>query len=262
MTAADPPLTEAQRREFASQGFVVLRGAVPATAVAAACARIDTALAGDRSVGRNREYAEKSYCPDILETEEILALFDGVPRTAVDALFGGTGLAHLTNVQIALRPPEYRGELGHWGAHIDGFPSAANGIPAKQIGRHTAIVGVFLSRAEQPGMGNLWVWPGSHRPMAEAMRRLAAPRFLAEHGAEALHAAALDAAVRSADGIELTVEPGDAVLCHHLLAHAAGGNLSVQTRYAAYFRVMHPEDCHTNVAPLTDVGLFFDGIAW
>ncbi|HEX6443248.1 MAG TPA: phytanoyl-CoA dioxygenase family protein, partial [Stellaceae bacterium] len=229
MTPADPPLTEAQRRQFASQGFVVLRDAVPATAVAAARARIDAALAADRSIGRNREYAEKSYCPDILETEEILALFEGRPRAAVDALFGRSGLARLTNAQIALRPPEYRSEIGHSGAHIDGFPSAANGIPARQIGRHTAIVGVFLSRAEQPGMGNLWVWPGSHRPMAEAMRRLEAPQLLAEHGAEALHAAAIEAAVRLADGIELAVEPGDAVLCHHLLAHAVGGNLSVQT---------------------------------
>jgi len=157
-----------------------------------------------------------------------------VPRAAVDALFGRPGLARLTNVQIALRPPEYRSEIGHWGAHIDGFPSAANGIPAKQIGRHTAIAGAFLSRAEQPGMGNLWVWPGSHRSMAEAMRRLDAPRFLAEHGAEALHAAAIEAAMRSEDGIELTVDPGDVVLCHHLLADAVGGNLSVQTRYAAY----------------------------
>jgi len=77
MTTADPPLTEAQRGEFAAQGFVLLREAVPASAVAAARARIDAALAADRSIGRIKEYAEKSYCPDILAADEILALFGG-----------------------------------------------------------------------------------------------------------------------------------------------------------------------------------------
>jgi hypothetical protein len=262
MSVAHEPLTDAQLRQFGSEGFLLLRDAVPAAAVDTARARIDAALAADRSIGRIKEYASKSYCPEILDAPEILALFDGVPRAAIDALFGATGLARLANVQIALRPPEYRTETGHWGAHIDGFPSGANGIPARQIGRHTAIVGVYLSRAEQPGMGNFCVWPGSHRRIGETMRRLDAERFLDEHGAEALHAAVIGSAGEPENAIELAVEPGDAVLCHHLLAHAAGWNLSVQTRYAVYFRVLHRLDHERNTRPLTKVGLFYDGLAW
>jgi ectoine hydroxylase-related dioxygenase (phytanoyl-CoA dioxygenase family) len=107
------------------------------------------------------------------------------------------------------------------------------------VTRHTALIGVYPSEACQD-MGNLTVWPGSHHRIAQFMRDIGAPRYLRQNGAEALLAAAMKTRLGKSE--QLTVAPGDAVIAHHLLAHCAAWNLSLQIRYAVYFRLRHCED--------------------
>lgn len=61
---------------------------------------------------------------------------------------------------------------------------------------------------------------------------------------------------------QLTVGPGDAVLAHHLLTHSSARNLSLQIRYAVYFRVLHRDDDAYDLAPLTSESRFFAGVPW
>lgn len=252
-------LAERQLDSFSHDGFLVLPQAVPPEQIAAARAAIDDALASDRSIGRLTHYLSNSFCPDTLQDPRLLALFENGPFTATEALFGAS--PRIYDVQVALRFPEERTEPGQWPPHIDGFPSGLNSISVGQVDRQTAVVGVYLTRAEQPNMGNLAVWPGSHRRLAARMASLDAPSFLARHGAERLHAEAL-AQISADEPMHLTVEPGDAIVCHHLLAHSAAWNLSLHTRYAVYFRVLHPNDDPSSAAALTDVSRFFESVCW
>jgi hypothetical protein len=254
-------LNEAQKAEFAARGLVVLRRAVPEPLVAAARAKIDVSLAADRGIGRNREYTDKSFCPDLIHDPAIFALLNepGLPG-AVEQLFGGAGTAHCNDsAQIALRFPDMKSEPGHWGPHIDGFPAGDNGVPKGAVWRQTALIGVYLSGARE-NMGNLTVWPGSHRAVARAMRALDAPSYLEQHGAEALLAAAMQADLGAPE--QIAVALGDAVIAHHLLAHSVAWNLSLQLRYAVYFRLLHRDDDPRDPAPLMDARRFFTGVIW
>lgn len=253
-------LSEAQRTEFGARGLVVLRGAVRETLIAAARAKIDASLAADRSVGRNREYTDRSFCPDLIHDPAIFALLHESGLVGdVEQLFGAPGTARRNDsAQIALRFPEMKAEPGNWGPHIDGFPAGINGVPTGTVWRQTALIGVYLSDARE-NMGNLTVWPGSHRAVARAMRSFDAPSFLKQHGAEALLAAAMKTDLGAAE--QLAVAPGDAVIAHHLLAHGVAWNLSLRLRYAVYFRLLHRDDDPRDPAPLMDERRFFAGVS-
>jgi hypothetical protein len=254
-------LGEGQKAAFAARGFVLLRRVAPDALVAAAKAKIDRSVAADASVGRNRDYVERSFCPDLIEDAAIFALLRGTGLVgAVEELFGAAGTSRVNDTaQIALRFPEMRRKPGQQDPHIDGFPAGNNGVPAGAVWRQTALIGVYLSEARQ-NMGNLVVWPGSHRAVARIMRELDAPNFLRAHGAEALLAAAMKAELGAPEPV--TVAPGDAVIAHHLLAHGVAWNLSLRLRYAVYFRLTHRDDDPRDPAPLTDERRFFAGVPW
>jgi hypothetical protein len=254
-------LSAAQKADFAERGFVALRGAAPDLLVAAAKAKIDASLANDDSVGRNRDYVERSFCPDLVSDGAIFALLrDTGLIGAVEQLFGAAGASRVNDTaQIALRFPDMRRKPGHQGPHIDGFPAGNNGVPTGTVWRQTALVGVYLSEA-RADMGNLVVWPGSHRRVAAFMRANDAPSFLRANGAEALLAAAMKTDLGAPE--QLVVAPGDAVIAHHLLAHSVAWNLSLRLRYAVYFRLMHRDDDPRDPAPLMGERRFFAGVTW
>ncbi|HEX4113552.1 MAG TPA: phytanoyl-CoA dioxygenase family protein [Stellaceae bacterium] len=254
-------LSAAQKTEFGERGLVSLRRAVPEALVAAAKAKIDASLAADRSTGRLPYFSANSFCPDLIEDATIFALLrDSGLIDALDDLFGRRGATRCSDTaQIALRLPDDKSQPGHWGPHIDGFPAGLNTVPRGTVHRQTAIAGIYLSAARE-NMGNFMVWPGSHRRVAKFMRAVDAPKFLAARGAEALLAAAMKCDLGAPE--QLIVEPGDAVIAHHLLAHSVTWNLSLHPRYAVYFRLLHRDDDPGDPAPLMDERRFFDGVAW
>jgi hypothetical protein len=76
-------------------------------------------------------------------------------------------------------------------------------------------------------MGNLWVWPGSHR---------AGAAYLREHGPDALLEIAHPAYPMAAPQ-RVVGRAGDLYLAHYLLGHNMGGNLSSEVRRVVYFSV-------------------------
>jgi hypothetical protein len=266
------------RTDFARDGYVLLRGAVPEERVRRARAAISASLARDAHAGRAPRSVGGNHCPELARDAALLALLEPL-RGRADTLFGERthddgllrAIRRLTlraiarlrgrRAQIALRFPvaEPSGDA-RFGLHLDGYPTGMNGVPRGTLFRSTLLVGVYLTEVAGPDRGNLVVWPGSHRRYARFFRELDAPRFLVERGPEALlrEIQAFDAG----EPRQLEMRPGDAVIAHHLLGHGTADNLSTQTREAVYFRLLHPEDRASDPRPLLDESRFFEGVAF
>ena len=117
-----------------------------------------------------------------------------------------------------------------------------NGVPKGTISNFTALVGVVLSDIPDADMGNLTVWPGSH---------LQYEQYFRDRGPEALLNGMPD--VPLSDPVQLTGQPGDAVLCHYQLGHGIAGNSSPDIRYAIYFRLKHVEHDAVHWECMTDI---------
>jgi ectoine hydroxylase-related dioxygenase (phytanoyl-CoA dioxygenase family) len=124
---------------------------------------------------------------------------------------------------VALNIPPFVHRPG--GPHIDGLtPLGADGSP----GTFTMLAGILLTDQMQEEMGNLWVWPGSHRSTAA---------YLREHGREALSTSAPYPPVDLSEPRQVTGRAGDLLLAHYLLGHNIGGNTSNVIRETVYFRL-------------------------
>jgi hypothetical protein len=247
-------LTTADRARFADEGYLMLRGAIDPARVRAAREAIAAALAADESVGAMSQYLADTFCPKIVDHPAILALFEPLRATAAALL--GTDPRPPPHAQIAIRFPQRSSTDPRHNYHLDGFPSGPNGVPSGAIHRHTLLAGAYLTALRGPDRGNFVVWPRSHRAIARFLSELDAAAFLAAHGAEALLAR-----IRAHDlgiaPVQILAEPGDAILAHHLLAHGAADNLSMQLRETVYFRLIHPAHDPRDIAPLVDPTLFF-----
>jgi ectoine hydroxylase-related dioxygenase (phytanoyl-CoA dioxygenase family) len=118
----------------------------------------------------------------------------------------------------------------------------SNSVPKGTISNFTALVGVVLSDIPRADMGNLTVWPGSH---------LQYEQYFRDSGPEALLNGMPD--VAQSDPVQLTGQPGDAVLCHYQLGHGIAGNSSPDIRYAIYFRLKHVEHDAVHWECMTDI---------
>ncbi len=63
-----------------------------------------------------------------------------------------------------------------------------------------------------------------------------------------------------AGSVQLTGEPGDAVLCHYQLGHGITGNSSPNIRYAIYFRLTHVDHDAIHWECMTDIWREWEGL--
>jgi hypothetical protein len=250
-------LSEEQLREFGERGYVVVRGVIPAAALAAANAAIDRLVA--ESPPRPGHTGQLFYWVDRLtaEGEEAERTPIGVEgkgyegrepataspataaatRAAVRGLMFDTPLRELARAlvepgaigvafdqaQIALNYPGWSHRPGR--GHVDGCQYGADGRP----GSFTALAGVLLSDQTTENAGNLWVWPGTHRATAALFR---------EQGPEGLVASGHYPDVPHPEPEQVLGRAGDVVLAHYLLSHNTGGNYEGdRVRRAVYYRL-------------------------
>ncbi|MEZ5135267.1 MAG: phytanoyl-CoA dioxygenase family protein, partial [Acidimicrobiales bacterium] len=118
------------------------------------------------------------------------------------------------------------------GGHIDGY-----GLPGQtEPATFTMLAGIYLDDESEPGRGNLWVWPGSHRVHEELFR---------ERGTDALmddasmggHACLLPDAPDFGPGRPVLARRGDVVLAHYMLAHNQSDNMWSPLRRIVYYRL-------------------------
>jgi hypothetical protein len=208
-------------------GWALFPAAVPGNLVSTAT----TAIAGDRAQyydpERQREYDNISYCPDLRGEPPIMELLTHSPAKAIlDRALGWNEIAH-DGGQIAIRQAHNTDRRHPPEPHIDGIATGTNGLArGSPISNFTALVGVFLTRVDTEFAGNFTVWPGSHHRLEAYFR---------ERGAQAMHEGMPQ--IELGQPVQLFADPGDVVLCHYQLAHAAAVNLSANDRIAIYFRV-------------------------
>ena len=243
-------LSETQKEILVRDGFVKLPGAVPGHLVDAALRAINASL-GSEGIDPARlvTFRAQSYCPELQGAPAILDLLNasGLLEYAESAIGAGK-LLPVQSGQIALRFPTLE-PLRPAHPHLDGMYTPTNGVPEGAIRNFTALIGVHLSQASGPDMGNLWVWPGTHRLYEQYFR---------ERGPQAL----LEGmpAVELPEPRQLIADPGDAVLCHYQLGHGIGGNSSPHIRYAIYFRLSHIEHDTNHWECMTDIWREWEGM--
>jgi hypothetical protein len=208
---------EQWKQELKEKGYTHLRGVVPPDMIAAARAEIDGLYqAAPRSETGGAELDSKG-CKSVQNLLRKPPMSD-----YVEAALGWDNLAwYQEHAQIAYIPARRSSTPWQHGPHIDGFfDKGTDPVP------FSLLVGVYVSSTPKPFAGNFVVWPGSH---------LTHEKYFREHGRDAWHAG--QPYLYYAHSVQLLLEPGDAVLCHYLLAHAAAENTSDVDRIAAYFRI-------------------------
>jgi hypothetical protein len=243
-------LTPQQKQEFFQNGFVKLPGAVSQDLVDAARRAINASL-GNQGIDPAllTQFRSRSYSPELQGTPEITDLIQAssVWEYAESAIGAGR-IRPVRSGQIALRFPSMDPPREP-GAHIDGMYSPTNGVPKGTIANFTALVGIVLSEVSHDYMGNLAVWPGTHRIYEQYFR---------EHGSEALLEGMPK--VELPVPVQITGSPGDAVLCHYQLAHGIAGNSSPGIRYAIYFRLKHVDHDAIHWECMTDIWREWEGM--
>jgi hypothetical protein len=220
-------LTREQVRRFADDGFLVASGLVDADRVAAALAVVDDLIASSPPlVGHTGHYFYWNQ-----EAPQLLATLSGTAAWDAACQLTNDDLEAPRHVQVALTHPPFVHRPG--GGHLDGFHALTEyGGPFS----FTLLAGVVLSDQSRDYMGNLFVWPGSHRAIAAYERA---------HGAGAAVAAVVRSGtaqppmIRSSP-VQVHASPGDVVFAHYLLAHNIGGNTSDIIRKTIYMRLSRP----------------------
>jgi hypothetical protein len=207
-------------------GWVRYPGSVPDALLASARSAIELDLAQNFDPNRQVEYDHQSYCPDLRGTLPITNLLTHSPaRHVLDELLGWENIGH-DRGQIAIRRSHNaeRAYAPTW--HIDGVPTGENGVIGPYISNFTVLLGVYLTPIDGTFSGNFVVWPGSHKRI-EAHFRSRGPIAMQEGKPK----------VDVGEPLQLPALPGDMILCHYQLAHAAAANVSSRDRVAVYFRV-------------------------
>jgi hypothetical protein len=215
---------------FATEGYLVVPGVVPAPLLDAADEEIDALLASDApaegtgGVGTNLWFppvARLPRCDAVLRSSGALALASSlVEPLALDHAFD--------HIQVATTVPPHPHVPG--GPHIDGH---APGMDAPYS--FTMLAGVLLTDQTGDQAGNLWVWPGSHLDHARLFRERGTTVLHATGGHSTLLSPPL--ALTAPRPVPVLGSRGDLVLAHYLLGHNKGGNTEPWERRTIYYRL-------------------------
>ena len=238
------PLSAEQLRQFGRDGYLVVPGLVPPDRVTAANAAIDALLVDHVPAPGQHSIVERPTAQP-----ELFALVYDTPAFAIaEQLTAPGALTGPTHAQVALTYPPYPHIPGS--GHVDGLNRLRDGRPQS----FTLLVGVLLSDQSADHMGNVHVWPGTHRATAEYART---------HGIEALFEAAAEtscAPIDQHDRTQVHGRPGDVLFAHYLLAHNIGGNTSTVVRRTVYMRLTRVGHAEHWRSAFTDELMEFDGV--
>lgn len=214
------------RESLRDQGFAHFAGVTPAPLVRAARDAIEIDLKNNYDKTRQKEYDNRSYCPDLRGAPPIMNLLLQSPvHNLLDEIFELDKI-DWDGGQIAIRQAHNVPEPTPPVPHIDGFSSGMNGLDEGKIYNHTVLVGVFLTPVRSEFAGNFTVWPGSHY-VYEDYFRARGPRAFSEPMPTP----------EIGEPVQLMCDVGDVVLAHYQLAHSAAVNTADIDRIAIYFRV-------------------------
>lgn len=224
------PIPNSWEDRFLRDGYYLFPKLIDPSTLLSARTLIDDDLAANYDAKRQVEYDNRSACPDLLGHPLLLDLFkDDSLQERLATLVDPHQVA-VDDGQIAIRKA-HNTEANHPPVpHIDGIPTATNGMTGNELTPFTLLIGIFLTDVTREFAGNFTVWPGSH---------LVLEHYFSERGQRARREGMPQIPLGSPT--QLLCSAGDAVLCHYSLAHAAAVNTSDFDRYAVFFRVTHRE---------------------
>ncbi|MCB9150667.1 MAG: phytanoyl-CoA dioxygenase family protein [Caldilineaceae bacterium] len=243
-------LSHQQKQEFIKRGFVKVPGVVPHVMVDEALRAINHSLGEGIDPEQVHIFRSRSYAPELQRQPVITDLVNKTPALALaESLIGADKIKPISGGQIALRFPSQADPPPPPHPHLDGMYSPNNGVPKGTIRNFTMLLGVALSEVQAPFAGNFTVWPGTHTLYEKWFR---------ERGPQALLEGMPKVEIPAAE--QQMVSPGDIMLVHYQLAHAAAVNVSPHVRYAIYFRLHHVDHEGNGLDTLTNIWLEWDGV--
>ncbi|MCP3883328.1 MAG: phytanoyl-CoA dioxygenase family protein [Sulfitobacter sp.] len=218
-------LSDTQRDQFVSDGYVLIRAVVPEELLASIDSEVESVVASDPpspgTTGKHFYFLPSERLPAAdLALRKSGALSLAEELTSPHQLVHGYG-----HIQIALNIPSWEHTPG--GPHLDGYHDPERPHP------FTLLAAIFLGNETRSAAGNLWVWPGSH---------LAHARLFQADGVKALmetggHSTLLQPPLDLGEPVPVLANRGDLLLAHYLLGHNSGGNTTTRTRRVMYYRL-------------------------
>lgn len=219
-------LSKEQKAKFASDGFLILKNAVPKNKVHDVFVEISTAQFPRQHSNYGPLRKDKRFDHKSELSENIREVFDRYinPLGAEILEIGNTYIDGQFSIMQGGRPASL-------GWHIDGTwiatdKNSLDGIPFFKL-----LVGLFLTDLASPNRGNLMVSPGGHRAVADFFKK-EGPEICAtpKYAFEKLYQ-------ESIPPLEtIFVDPGDVILAHSLLPHTVSKN-NGPDRPSLYFRL-------------------------
>jgi hypothetical protein len=242
-------LNSQQKQELWNKGYVSVSGVVPPVMITEALRAINHSVGQGMNVADMTKFRVQSYCPEIQSAPPIKNLLTKTPAwDLAESVIGVGKIKPPGGGQIALRFPSL-GEPAPARPHLDGMYSPTNGVPEGTIGNFTMLLGIFLSDVPQAGMGNLHVWPGTHRLYEQYFR---------DHGPQSLLQGLPPVAMPEPEA--MIGRAGDAVLVHYQTAHGVGPNVSPSVRYTIFFRLHHVDHDTLHWECMTDIWREWEGM--
>lgn len=215
-------LSDDQLRAFDERGYVVIHNVVPPERMRPAMQCIDELIKLEPPPPDRRGF-HFYWRNDLTPSDPLLSLMIDSPAwTIAEALIKPLALAVPEQAQVSLNIPPWRHRPG--GPHLDGLTQTE---PSGRPGTFTMLAGIMLSDQRSEDMGNLWVWPGSHKVIAAHLR---------QHGPDALLGMA-HPSLPLGQPEQIVGSAGDLLIAHYLLGHNMGGNISTAVRRVVYFRL-------------------------
>ena len=248
-------LTQAQKRQFVEDGYLVIPNVVPRVLVDAALRAVNHSIGHVGEGGEDLSNSRSAFfCAELLDAPVILDLFHKSPVVPIAESLMGEG-----NVQPIARAkpyPRFPLPLGEDApeprGHLDGIGNGLNGM-AKGVYRRgfTAFAVIYLADVLEPNSGNFTVWPKSHRTFET---------YFKEAGHEVLAEGRPDLEWPEPP-IMVTAKAGDLIFAHHMMFHTGGPNASPNVRHAVISRLQHKDVETVGYDAYTDMWREWPGVA-
>lgn len=244
-------LAHSQKLALVRDGYVVVPGAIARIQVDATLKAINHWLGKGMDPGRVNEFWKTSFCPELRDQPLITDLMNrGCVHELTESAIGEGKVLPVPAGQIALRFPSYSDAKSDSPGHIDGMYPPSDANPKGVLNNFTAVVGIQLSDMPATGMGNLAVWPGSHRKVAA---------YLREAGPQSVYQGMPQ--IDYGSPVQLTAAAGDLIIMHYLLVHGITLNHSPHVRYALYYRPKHVRHDAEARQSMTDLWRHWEGLS-